>query len=78
VLSIAKIIMEELSLHNVTLNVSGGPEGRGWNGDVKDMLLDCSKLEGLGWKATHNSAQAVYLTTRGILSKEQKVVETRG
>jgi UDP-glucose 4-epimerase len=78
VLSIAKIIMEELSLHKVKLNVTGGPEGRGWNGDVKDMLLDCSKLEGLGWKATHNSAQAVYLTTRGILSKEQKVVETRG
>jgi len=77
VLTIAKTIMEELSLRNVKLNLIGGPEGRGWKGDVKDMLLDCSKLEYFGWKATYNSTHAVSLTTRGIIGK-QKATETTG
>ncbi len=40
--------------------------GRGWIGDVKDMLLDCSKLESIGWKARYDSAGAVRETVKGV------------
>ena len=28
-------------------------------GDVKQMLLDCSKFHGVGWKAQYDSAQVI-------------------
>jgi UDP-glucose 4-epimerase len=76
VMTIAKIIIEELCLDNVKLNVMGGHEGRGWKGDVKDMLLNCSKLQSFGWKPQYTSAQAVSLTTRGIMLQQRKVLQT--
>ena len=42
------------------LKVTGGVEGaKGWKGDVKNMLLDVSKLKTLGWKPKLNRKQAV-------------------
>ena len=66
VLDIANIVINELSLDNVMLRFTGGIDGRGWKGDVKEMLLDSSKLEASGWKAKYNSREAVTLTARGI------------
>ena len=37
----------------------GGFEGGGWKGDVKEMLLDISKLEKLGFKPMNSSQEAV-------------------
>ena len=74
-ITIAKIVLDELSLRDVKLNLTGGLEGRGWKGDVKEMLLDCSKFKYYDWKPTYNSAQAVSMTTRGIVNKVQKVIE---
>jgi UDP-glucose 4-epimerase len=71
VLDIANIVTQELSLQGVKLNIIGGPEGRGWKGDVRDMLLDCTKLESLGWKAKYNSVQAVSLAVRGIMNSHK-------
>ena len=36
---------------------SGGD--RGWKGDVPIVRFDCSRIKGLGWKASRTSAQAV-------------------
>jgi UDP-glucose 4-epimerase len=41
------------------IELTGGVEsGRGWKGDVKNMLLDISKINTLGWKPKHNTEPA--------------------
>ena len=40
--------------------------GRGWVGDVKNMLLDVTKLKAKGWKPKYNSKEAVRQTVRRI------------
>ena len=66
--TIAQIVIEEMRLKNVKLVFTGGVDGgRGWKGDVKNMLLDISKLKALGWKPKHNSRQAVREAARSII-----------
>ena len=70
VIKIAKTAIEEMGLDDVEISCTGGVnEGRGWKGDVKDMLLDVSKLKDLGWKPKHSSLEAVRLTIRNMLRK---------
>jgi UDP-glucose 4-epimerase len=70
VLSIARIVVEEMGLEDVAFKVTGGVDGgRGWVGDVKDMLLDVSKLKELGWRPRFNSVEAVRLTLKETLRK---------
>ena len=69
---IAKIVIEEMGLKGVKLKFSGGVNGgRGWIGDVKNMLLDISKLKSLGWKPKLNSEQAVRETARHLIAELQ-------
>ncbi|MDP9288374.1 MAG: UDP-glucose 4-epimerase, partial [Thermoproteota archaeon] len=72
VLDIANIVVKELALHNVRLRFTDRPDGRGWNGDTREMLLDSSKLEALGWKPKKNSREAVRLAAEGIISGLQR------
>lgn len=45
---IAVIVAEEMGLHNLKLRFTGGVKGgRGWKGDVKNMLLSIDKLRKL-------------------------------
>ncbi len=70
VLTIARIVAEELGLEKVVLKVTGGVEGgRGWIGDVKNMLLDISRLNSKGWSPRYGSEEAVRLTVKGILKE---------
>jgi UDP-glucose 4-epimerase len=70
VLDIAKIIIEEMGLKGVEVKVSGGVDGgRGWKGDVKEMLLDISKLKSLGWTPKLSSTEAVRLTAKKIVKE---------
>lgn len=73
VLDIANIVIEELGLKNdVEITFHCGIDGgsRGWKGDVKETLLDCSLLEGYsGWKAKKSSREAVTLAVRGIIRR---------
>ena len=56
--TMAQIIIEEMGLRNVKFRFTGGVNGgRGWEGDVKNMLLDISKLKTLEWKPKYNSQQ---------------------
>ena len=58
--TIAQIVIKEMDLKNVKLTFTGGVDGgRGWKGDVKNMLLDISKIKKLGWKPKHNTQQTI-------------------
>ena len=77
VLVVAKIVTEEMGLNNVKFKLTGGVNGgRGWIGDVKNMLLDISKLRKLGWKPEHNSAESVRLTVREMLCESTRIEGT--
>lgn len=68
VATIARIVVEEMGLGNVTFRCTGGVNGgRGWIGDVKYMLLDTSKLMAKGWKPKYSSVEAIRLTVRHFL-----------
>jgi UDP-glucose 4-epimerase len=68
--NIAQIVIQEMGLKNVKLTFSGGVKGgRGWIGDVKNMLLDTNKLNSLGWKPELNSEQAIRKTVQHIISE---------
>jgi UDP-glucose 4-epimerase len=64
VISIAKIIIRQLGLDpDIPIITDDIEEGRGWKGDVKQMLLDSSKLKGTGWIPKYNSINAVEKAT---------------
>jgi len=71
--TIAEIVVEEMKLKNVKLKFTGGVDGgRGWKGDVKNMLLDISKIKTLEWKLKLNSRQAVKKTARTLIQKRSE------
>lgn len=70
VATIARIVIEEMGLSDVEIKYTGGVDGgRGWRGDVKEMLLDISKIKMLGWKPKLNSAEAVRRTAKDMISE---------
>jgi len=70
--TIAKVVCNTLSLSDVKIEMTGGTsDGRGWIGDVKQMLLDVSKLENLGWISKLSSLEAVKLSSKEILMEIQ-------
>ena len=78
VMTIASLMVEERGLKNVKFKLTGGIDGgRGWIGDVKNMLLDVSKLKGLGWKPRFNSLEAVRRTIREILEEDVAKIRNR-
>lgn len=65
---IADIVVEEMGLKNVRYVFKPAtPDGRGWPGDVKLMLLDIAKIKSLGWRPLISSAEAVRRTARAII-----------
>jgi UDP-glucose 4-epimerase len=76
--TIAKIVAEEMELKDVKLAFTGGVDGgRGWKGDVKNMLLDISKLKALGWRPKLNSEQAVREAARSLIREASKTLSSR-
>jgi UDP-glucose 4-epimerase len=69
VTKIAEIVAEEMGLRNVRFTYTGGVDGgRGWKGDVKNMLLDASRLRAEGWKPEYSSEQAVIRTVKELIA----------
>jgi len=68
---IADAVVDAMKLRGVRyVFVPGTPDGRGWPGDVKLMLLDITKLKrDLGWRPKYSSIEAVRLAA-GALVKE--------
>jgi UDP-glucose 4-epimerase len=68
---IADIVTQEMGLKEVNYHWTGGVKGgRGWIGDVKDMLLSIEKLENMGWSPRMNSETALHQAVREILRME--------
>jgi UDP-glucose 4-epimerase len=65
--TIADILVKKMGLKDVKYMFTGG--SRGWPGDVPQMFLDVRKLNNLGWKAKHNSRQAVEIAIERMLSE---------
>lgn len=65
---IAEILVDEMNLGNVSFQfIRGTDDGRGWKGDVKNMLLDIRKIKSLGWKPQFNSEEAVKKAIQELL-----------
>ena len=59
-----------MGLKNVSYTFKPGtPDGRGWPGDVKLMLLDITKRKKVGWKPRWDSKTAVRITVKQLLGK---------
>ena len=66
--TIAQIVIEEMGLKTVRLTFTGGVDGgRGWKGDVKNMLLDITRLKTLGWKPKLSSKQAIKEAAKSLI-----------
>ena len=66
--TIASIVAEEMESKEVKFKLTAGVQGgRGWIGDVKNMLLDISKLKKPGWKPKLNSQQAIKRATKHLI-----------
>ena len=67
---IADIVIDSMELRGVVYRWTGGVQGgRGWIGDVKNMLLSSEKLCSYGWEPSMNSAQAIRKAVREIVAK---------
>jgi UDP-glucose 4-epimerase len=75
VLDLAKIVMDEIELHNVHLKTTGGD--RGWKGDAPLVHLDTAKLKSLGWKPNVSIEQGIRNTVR-YLKAHPHVLAARG
>ncbi len=71
VTEIAEIVAETMGLKGVRYRYSPAtPDGRGWPGDVKLMLLDIEKIEKkTKWRPRLNTREAVKRATKEILSQ---------
>ena len=70
--TIARIVTDEMGLKDTKFRFTGGVDGgRGWKGDVKNMLLDVNKLKKLGWKPKLTSEEAVARATRDLLGEAE-------
>ena len=66
---IAEIVKRAAGVPQAESKFTGG--NTGWAGDVPAMLLDCRKLEKLGWRAAFGSRQAVEKTCLQIAERRQ-------
>lgn len=70
VATVAKAVADEMGLREVRLRFKDELEGgRGWIGDVRNMLLDVSRLMRTGWSPRHSSLESVREATRRLLSE---------
>ncbi len=67
VIDIAKTTVASMELRNVDFKFAGGlSDGRGWVGDVKNMLLDINRLKAKGWHPQYNSRESVKRTVEDL------------
>jgi UDP-glucose 4-epimerase len=68
---VARAVVEEWGLENVTFEYAGGE--RGWKGDSPFVLLDTSRLKALGWIAEIPIEQSIRDTVKSI--RETRLLE---
>jgi len=67
--TVARILVEEMGLGDVTFKYTGGPLG--FPGDVPKVSLDVEKMARLGWRTRYDSTQAVRQAIRNMLDECQ-------
>lgn len=68
--SIGKIVCKNMDLKDVRIIHDGGTnDGRGWIGDVRQMQLDISKLNKLGWSPKLSSLDTVELSSKELIKE---------
>jgi UDP-glucose 4-epimerase len=70
--TIARIILAELGSERKIKYTSDRTDGRGWVGDIKNMLLATDKIKKRGWIINYSSKDSVSLTVRNIIDNEYK------
>jgi len=73
--SIAQIIIAEMGLQTEIRYASQQNDGRGWVGDIKNMLLSTEKLKKIGWKINYSSNQSVSLTTKKMIENKYNTIK---
>ena len=68
--TIARIILDELGLNREIKYVTKEKDGRGWLGDIKNMLLSTEKIKKIGWKINYSSKESVSRTVKKIVERE--------
>jgi UDP-glucose 4-epimerase len=64
---IASAVISAMQMTGTKIEFTGGvDDGRGWKGDVKNMLLDVSKIMSIGWKPKYGSLEAVKRTAEEL------------
>ncbi|MCK4428821.1 MAG: NAD-dependent epimerase/dehydratase family protein [Candidatus Aenigmarchaeota archaeon] len=66
---VEEMINAELIKEKPEFKFTGGLNGKGWKGDVKEMLLDSSRLEKIGFTAENSSKEAVRKAAKEIIAK---------
>ena len=67
VMSIAKIVVKNISPGNAKIITTGGVDGgRGWMGDIRHVHLNITKLKCLGWSPNLSSAESVDLASKEL------------
>ena len=67
---IGTLVARTMGLKAPHFRLDGGlPDGRGWIGDVKMMLLDVTRLKSIGWSPKLNSREAVEETVKQIMKR---------
>lgn len=69
IMTIAKIIIQEMGLKNVNYTFTNTP--RGWPGDQPIVLLNTEQVLKLGWNTHKTSNEAVKIAVRRLLKKEK-------
>lgn len=65
---ITKMVIEEMNLKNVQISYTGGNSG--WPGDSPIVHYDISKIKNIGWAPNYNSEQAVRLSIKQTLLRQ--------
>lgn len=74
---IAELVAEQMGKNDVTFKYFPGQDGRGWDGDVRNMQLDISKLKSRGWRPKYSSEEAITLAVRSYLEQAPELIVTR-
>jgi UDP-glucose 4-epimerase len=67
--TIARIVLAELGMQREIKYMSDRTDGRGWLGDIKNMLLSTDKIQKIGWKINYSSEDSVSLTVKKIVDQ---------
>ena len=70
---IVGLILNRLNLKPEIIYKDAG-EGRGWEGDVRFMLLDISKIKELGWKPRLNSRETIIRAIDDVLTNYKNLL----